>query len=88
MASDQDKDSNQSEDQLDQFDQLDLIDQEYIAIQLHRITKGVSCRVPSMLRLSISNLFLGIFLVYDFWTPSPPPLLSILYMGLTRSFLT
>ena len=25
----------------------------------------------------------GIFLVYDFWTP---PLLSILYMGLTRSF--
>ena len=42
MASDQDKDSNQSEDQLDQFDQLDLIDQEYIAIQLQRITKGVS----------------------------------------------
>ena len=28
----------------------------------------------------------GIFLVYDFWTPHPPPLLSILYMGLTRSF--
>ena len=36
MASDQDKDSNQSEDQLDQFDQLDLIDQEYIAILLQR----------------------------------------------------
>ena len=27
----------------------------------------------------------GIFLVYDFWTP---PLLSILYMGLTGSVLT
>ena len=27
----------------------------------------------------------GNFLVYDFWTP---PLLSILYMGLTGSFLT
>ena len=37
MASDQDKDSNQSEDQLDQFDQLDLIDQEYIA---HFCLKG------------------------------------------------
>ena len=28
---------------------------------------------------------IGIFLVYDFWTP---PLLSILYMGLTGSVLT
>ena len=30
----------------------------------------------------------GNFLVYDFWTPPPPPLLSILYMGLTESVLT
>ena len=29
----------------------------------------------------------GIFLENDFWTPQPPPLLSILYMGLTGSFL-
>ena len=31
---------------------------------------------------------IGNFLVYDFWTPPQPPLLSILYMGVTGSFLT
>ena len=41
-----------------------------------------------MNKVRIYHFFFGNFLVYDFWTPPRPPLLSILYMGLTESVLT
>ena len=41
------------------------------------------------LKLWAQSVQPGSVLVNDFWTPpTPPPLLSILYMGLTGSVLT